>query len=127
MEGKIAKDGEDYKDYEKLPAAERGKHLATLLGQDLAAKRLRRWGDIKGRSLLERWQVCFDVAAKLRGLHNKNELNEQSVEDAFKPLALEFCGNDLKEGPNTWKQFVPQAQDEFNRRCQEFLSAQHDQ
>lgn len=107
------------KDYEKLKGAEREAHLANLLGPDIAAKRLRQRHRASASSLLDRWKVCFDIAAEMRQLHNQQKLNEKTSEEALRPLALEFCGED--DDPNTWRKYLPLAREEFNRRCQEFL------
>ncbi len=100
-------------EYSSLPREQRPEHMKRIFGESLSNAP----PDLNGRTLLDRWQTAFDISADLRELHSKKQLTDETAERAFQPLAEEIAGDDKAN----WKNHLPAARAEYNRRCQEFM------
>lgn len=101
-------------EYSKIPQAERRQYLEILFGKDLAQPR---WD---GSSFIDRWQMAFDIDAKLRDLHSSKKLNDESAAEVFRSLAEQMAGKN-GQPQEKWRDFLGAAREEYNQRTKEFL------
>lgn len=116
MEGKTK-----HAEYASLNDAERVEYLKAAFGADLAEPRTNRWDIRDGTSFLDRWKEALDISAELRNVTDKEErpVTQADLDKAFKRLAEKMAGpgNEAK-----WKEFLPQARQEYNARAQEIIT-----